>query len=183
MKIILASNSPRRKELLKQILSDFDVLPANIDENKYSIENIAFEKAKAISKKYPNDLIISADTIVIIDSLVLGKPKDKNDAKKMLNMLSNKKHNVITNYCIYCPLENINIQKSINTEVFFNKLDEHQIDAYIASLSPLDKAGAYGIQDKEYNLVKYISGSENNVIGLPIEFLKEDLIKLGIITK
>lgn len=183
MRIILASKSPRRKELLKKIISNFEIIPADIDETKYQLEDIAFEKAKAIAEKYPKDLIISADTVVILNDEILGKPKDELDAKRMLNLLSNKMHKVTTFYCLYAIEKKINVQKSITTEVFFNKLDEILIDAYVDSLSPLDKAGAYGIQDKEFNLIKGINGDEDNVIGLPITDLKEDLIKLGIITK
>lgn len=183
MRIILASQSPRRKELLKKIVEDFEIIPANIDESAFPLEDIAFEKAKVIAKKYKDALIISADTSVVIQGDVLGKPKDAQDAKRMLNLLSDKMHEVITYYSIYSYASKINVRQKVVTEVMFNKLSKELIDSYVASLSPLDKAGAYGIQDREYNLVKFINGDEDNVIGLPVASLKKDLINLGVITK
>lgn len=183
MEIILASQSPRRKELLKTIISDFKIIPANIDESKYTVSEIAYYKAKEIAERYSDSLIISADTIVLIDDLILGKPKDRNDAKRMLRMLSKRKHEVWTYYCICCIEKNILINRKIKTEVIFNDLEDDLIEKYIDTLSPMDKAGAYGIQDKEFNLVKKINGSLTNVIGFPIEDIKKDLISIGIITK
>lgn len=183
MQIILASKSPRRKELLKRIVDNFLIIPADIDESKFELNEIAYQKALKVAKDFPFDLILSADTIVRINEKVLGKPKDKKDAKRMLLLLSNKTHEVITYYCIFNLNKKICIRNSVLSYVTFNKLDEELIDKYISTLSPLDKAGAYGIQDKEYNLVKKLDGDEDNVIGMPLTALKKDLIELGIITK
>ncbi len=183
MKIILASKSPRRKELLKKIVNDFIIIPSDIDESKYPLDEIAYHKALKIAKMYPSDLIISADTIVKINDEVLGKPKDKVDAKRMLLLLSDKTHEVITYYCIYNFNKEICIRNAIHSYVTFNNLEDELIDKYISSLSPFDKAGAYGIQDKEYHLVRKLEGDEDNVIGMPISAIKKDLIELGIITK
>lgn len=182
MKIILASASPRRKKLLKNILDEFVVCSANIDESKYPLEDIARQKALKVGLSDENALIIAADTSVIIDGKILGKPKDKIDAYNMLSLLSNKTHEVVTYYTIYCKNENIDINKKVVSYVTFNELSEEKINKYIASNSPLDKAGAYGIQDKEFNLIKSLQGEEDNVIGLPLKELKEDLISLGVKT-
>ena len=183
MNIILASKSPRRKELLSRIIDTFSIIPANINEDKFSINQVSFQKAKKIAEIYKDDLIISADTIVIIDNVVLGKPKDKFEAKKMLNLLSNRTHEVITYYSLYIFNANYIKNNKVVTKVTFNKLSEEIIDRYIETQSPLDKAGAYGIQDENFHLVKSIDGEKENVIGLPIKELKEDLVFLGIKTK
>lgn len=183
MRIILASLSPRRKELLSKIIDDFEIIPSNIDESKYDKEEVAYQKAIKIAELNKDALIISADTIVVLDEVILGKPHDSKHAKEMLNILSNKTHEVITYYCIYNSSLNININKKVVTKVCFNKLDEDLIERYVATSSPLDKAGAYGIQDKEFDLVKYIIGEEDNVIGFPIIEIKKDLEELGIKTK
>lgn len=179
--IILASKSPRRKELLKELIDEFIIIPPTIDEYLYPFEELSLAKAKAIAKDHPSDIIISADTIVIKDGEVFGKPKDQIDAKRMLNELSNKVHEVKTIYSIYSIEKNISLTRIVTSKVYFNKLTPSLIDAYVKSLSPLDKAGAYGIQDKEYHLVKEIEGSYTNIVGLPVDELKEDLISLKII--
>lgn len=180
MRIILASKSPRRKELLKEIFSDFIIIPSTVDENKYSLDKLSLVKAEEISNLYPNDLVISADTLVYLDNKILGKPKDELDAYKMLKSLSNKTHVVTTYYSIFLKEKNIFFTNKCDSFVTFNELSDELIYAYIKTGSPLDKAGAYGIQDKEFNLVKVYKGELNNIIGLPTEKLKKDLISLGI---
>ncbi len=181
MEVILASQSPRRKELLKNIFDDFTIIPANIDENLYDIDELSKVKAERISKEHEDALIIAADTTVKIDNIVLNKPKDADEAYKMLKMLSNKEHIVTTIYTICLKNKGIFLTRKILSSVLFNNLSDETIYAYIKSGSPFDKAGGYGIQDKEYNLVKSIKGSLSNIIGLPYENIKEDLISLGIL--
>ena len=180
MRVILASKSPRRKELLSRIISSFDVVPANIDEDNYPLDIISVLKAKKIGRLYPNDLIISADTIVILNHQILGKPLDEDDARRMLKMLSSNVHEVSTFYTIYCEQKNILITKQVTTRVYFNELSNDLIEEYVATKSPLDKAGAYGIQDKKFPLISKIEGDEDNVIGLPLYELKNDLLSLKI---
>lgn len=174
---ILASKSPRRQELLKKIVPSFDIIVPNIDEN--ILISIPSDTAKIISKlkaykifqAYPEATVLACDTIVVIDDLLLGKPKDKEDAKRMLRLLSGRKHHVISGFTLVSPTFEIN--RNVVTEVYFNELSDAQIDAYIESGSPFDKAGAYGIQDESYKLVRSINGSYYNVMGLPVEDLQK----------
>ena len=184
MRYILASKSPRRKELMKVISSDFLIAVEDIDEDSSykltpieAVKDIAKRKGKAVDKYYPNDLVISADTIVVIDKQIIGKPKDKEDAKRILRMLSNKSHYVYTAYRLkYLNKELINI---VASEVIFNELNEDLIDKYVASGSPLDKAGAYGVQDNDtYPIIKKVIGSVDNVVGFPVKEIKIDIGKL-----
>lgn len=173
--LILASASPRRKQLLSTIIKDFKIVVADIDENiefddVYELPvQLSFLKASAIFKDYQNDAIIASDTIVILDKQVLGKPKDNEDAKRILRMLSNKMHQVVTGYTILSK-EKV-ITRKVITDVYFNDLSDELIDQYVATGSPLDKAGAYGIQDEQFALVNHIDGSYSNVMGLPLEDL------------
>ncbi len=184
MKYILASKSPRRKELMKQISPDFIVAVEDIDEEKYyqlppidAVRNIAKEKGKVVDKLYPNDLIISADTIVVLNGKIIGKPKDELDAKKILRMLSNKTHNVYTAYRI--QYKGMEILHYVDSKVIFNNLSEDLIENYVKSGSPLDKAGAYGVQDnKDFPIIKKVIGSIDNVIGFPVAEIKEDISNL-----
>lgn len=170
--IILASSSPRRQELLKKITSDFIIDVPNVDETSdqdilSKATEIALKKAIAIQKKHPNDVIIACDTIVVLDDKILGKPKDNDDAIKMLKELSNRTHLVVTGYALIDSQETITGKDM--TYVTFNKLSDKKIKEYVSTGSPLDKAGAYGIQDNQFNLVKSIDGSYYNVMGFPLE--------------
>lgn len=176
---ILASKSPRRQELLKLLINEFKVVVSNVDESKihanaYDLPlELSKTKAQTVFKDNQNDIIIAADTVVILDNIVLGKPSNEEDAKRMLKLLSNRTHDVVTGFTIIS--KNKVISKSVLTHVTFNYLSDNLIDDYVKTGSPLDKAGAYGIQDKEFSLVKEISGSYYNVMGLPIEELKKYL--------
>lgn len=178
---ILASKSPRRKEILHQLVDDFLIIPSNIDEDKiisdpYSLsEKISKEKALEIYKDHKDDTILACDTIVILDNEVLGKPKDKEDAIKMLKNLSGREHTVISGYTFINNGKTIS--RSVVSYVVFNKLDDDLIKRYVDTGSPLDKAGAYGVQDKEFNIIKEIRGSYYNVMGLPLEDIKEYCFK------
>src|SRR5574344_826748 len=168
--LILASKSPRRKQLLEKITKDFVVMSPDVDEKSFTTINSALPqetsklKAYALFSKYPNDAVLACDTIVIFNNQVLGKPKNKEDAKRMLHLLSNNKHIVLSDYTFINNKKEIN--RTVKTIVYFNKLSDELIDKYVNTLSPLDKAGAYGIQDIEFNLVKKIEGSYDNVMGL-----------------
>ena len=174
--IILASESPRRRELIKKITKEFTVIPANIDESVLHIPacdlpgELSKLKAYDVFAKYPNDKVLACDTVVIIDGQILGKPHSKEQAKEMLQKLSGRKHVVISGYTIISKEKEVT--RTVRTYVYFNKLSDELIDAYIATGSPMDKAGAYGIQDQEFDLVSHIEGSFDNVIGLPTEDIK-----------
>lgn len=177
--IILASKSPRRSQLLKELIDEFEVIPSLIDENGLPLDKLSLLKAQEIAKNHSHDLIIAADTVVMLDNQAIGKPKDNEDAKRILNILSSRKHQVITYYTILCEDPKMQITKKVVTDVYFNSLSQSLIDEYVATGLPLDKAGAYGIQDG-FNLIAKFEGSYTNVVGLPLEELKEDLLKIGI---
>ena len=179
MRYILASKSPRRKDLMKFISSDFLIAVEDIDEeSSYKLppieacKDIALRKGKEVYKSYPNDLVISADTIVVLDNEIIGKPKDMEDAYKILKKLSNKTHYVYTAFAIHY-LDKL-IVDVVETKVIFNKLNDPLIISYINSGSPMDKAGAYGVQDNDkYQIIKNIIGSYDNVVGFPVKEIKE----------
>lgn len=174
--IILASESPRRRELIKKITNDFVVIPSNVDESVLHIAphdlpgELSKLKAYSVYSRYPNDTVLACDTVVILDGELMGKPHTKEKAKEMLRKLSNKKHVVISGYTFIN--KDKEITRTVRTYVYFNKLSEELIEQYVASGSPMDKAGGYGIQDSEFNLVNHIEGSLDNVVGLPVEDIK-----------
>lgn len=183
---ILASKSPRRKELLKELIPSFSVIVPEVDEssiiNLVSPRDLAKEESKLkvteIVKDHPNDMVLAADTVVLIDGVPLGKPKDMDDAIKMLMTQSGKKQEVVTGFAFYDGKE-IVVGEDV-TSVYFNELSKEEIVSYINKYQPFDKAGAYGIQD-EAGLVSNIEGSYKNVMGLPSEKLRELFVKKGII--
>lgn len=174
--IILASKSPRRRELIKKLTNEFTVIPSDVDESLLVTTphdlpgELSKLKAYSIFSRYPNDTVLSCDTVVILNNELMGKPHSEKEAKEMLKKLSGKKHVVISGYTFIN--KNVEITRSVKTYVYFNELSDELIDAYIKSGSPMDKAGAYGIQDKEFNLVNHIEGSFDNVMGLPTEDIK-----------
>lgn len=182
--IILASASPRRQELLRLICSSFTVEPADIDEtvdNSTTLEKIpeylATEKARHIhSNSHYNDIVIGCDTGVFLDGVMLGKPKDKEDAFNILSSLSGRKHRVITGCSIFYKDRVISFSQA--TEVEFYSLTSEEITAYINTGEPMDKAGAYGIQGKGATLVKKIDGDFFNVVGLPVALLNKKLCEI-----
>jgi len=174
--LILASLSPRRKELLRKITTDFVVMPANIDERALDLlspKDLPLEesrmKAYEVFSSHPFDRVLASDTVVILDNEVLGKPKDEKDAFCMLNRQSGNRQVVLTGYT-YID-ENREITRSVKTFVYFNVLSDQQIIDYVNKYKPLDKAGAYGIQD-EAGLINRIEGSYDNVMGFPTEDIK-----------
>lgn len=186
--IVLGSQSPRRKMLMeKDITPNFTVIVSDIDESssyKYrplkAVRDIARRKGKDILSKTKEDTVITADTIVVLGRRIIGKPKDAEDAKAMLKMLSGKIHIVYTAY--YINHKGKEILHHDTSLVKFHKLSPELIDKYVASGSPLDKAGSYGLQDNnDYEIVKSVRGSIKNVIGFPSEKIIKDLKKLGAI--
>lgn len=175
--IILASESPRRKELIKKITKEFTVIPANIDESSLHIPacdlpgELSKLKAYDVFAKYPNDKVLACDTVVILDGEVMGKPHTKERAREMLHKLSGKRHVVISGYTLI--EKDREVTRTVRTYVYFNELSDELIEKYIESGSPMDKAGAYGIQDKEFDLVNHIEGDFDNVIGLPVSDIKK----------
>lgn len=172
-KIILASQSPRRKELLSMLEIPFDVIVADINEqidyNNNLVEEIkklSFQKAEAVFKDHQDNIVIGSDTIVYIDNEVLGKPKTIENAKEMLHKLSNRTHQVVTAVTIMSK-DKVDIFASI-TDVTFYELSDEEINRYVDSVEPLDKAGAYAIQGKGSEFVKSINGDYYTVVGLPI---------------
>lgn len=177
MKYILASASARRQELLKRIIKDFDITISCFDEDKVKfkgnvgqyVEEIALGKAKAILNDVDNDsIIISADTVVSFEGEILGKPKDEEDAFRMLTMLSGNTHEVYSGVCIINTKTNEILNESFKTIVSFSEISDEDKLNYIKSGSPLDKAGAYGIQDEGGVFVESINGCFYNVVGLPL---------------
>ncbi len=169
---ILASSSPRRKELLKKLIPEYTILVPDVDERilDLSPSNLAAEESKikayAISSLHPNDEVLACDTIVVLDGRILGKPKDEEDAIAMLKAQSGKRQIVLSGYTYIGKGKEIT--RTVATEVYFKELSDELIRDYVATKKPLDKAGAYGIQDG-YPLVDYIVGSFDNVMGLPTE--------------
>ena len=184
-KKILASKSPRRIEILKMIGLDFDIAPSKLDEKiKINLKGKQFaeywskEKAKLISNKYPDRLIIGADTVVIFNGQILGKPKDKDDSKNMLKMLSGNMHKVITGVTLICKNKKISKTFSESTKVFVKKIPNDQIDFYISNYNTSDKAGSYGIQEWFSIWIKKIDGCYYNVMGLPISKFYKEYLKI-----
>lgn len=183
--IILASSSPRRKQLLKQIGINFTTEISGVDESidldlspKRVAKYFALEKARKVSLKFPKKLVIGADTIVVCNGTILGKPKDEKESFNMLTMLSGKTHKVITGVSLQCKDKSINKTFHETTKVTFNDLSDNYIFHYIRTYSPFDKAGSYGIQDWFAVCVRKIDGCFYNVMGLPLSKFWEEINKL-----
>ena len=186
--LILASQSPRRHYLLKQAGLVFEVLPSNIDESTVGLEDpvafvqtLACAKAEAIAARHPRSWIIGADTIVLIDGTILGKPQGQSSARTMLQRLSGQTHQVYTGFTICCRDSGRQITSAVCTDVTFKALSDDEIEWYITSDEPFDKAGAYAIQGLGTFLVKRINGSYTNVEGLPVCEVIEILIQENVI--
>lgn len=181
--VVLASASPRRKELLSLIGMDFVVEPADVDETlpdeilspKEAVEYLSKIKGMAVERK--DDTVISADTVVAFDGKILGKPKDRKQAVEMLTMLSGQIHSVFTGVTVVCKEKAVTF--SVETKVEFFQLSQEEIRNYVDSGEPMDKAGAYGIQGKGSLLVKEIHGDYFNVVGLPVSRLSRVIEELN----
>lgn len=191
MNLVLASASPRREELLRALLNEmgladqkFKIIPAQIDETRKPGEDpvryarrLAKYKTSAVAKTEPHSLIVAADTIVVLGDKIFGKPKNKKEATDMLTRLSGKTHQVITAIALLRAAGSRPIVDHSLTKVTLAPLTANQIQTYIATGEPLDKAGAYGIQGGAAGFVAKIEGSYTNVVGLPVEILKKQLQK------
>lgn len=184
MRIILASASPRRRELLSQLGVEFEVCPSQGEEKitevlpERAVMELAQQKAAEIAAKTEGDAwILGADTVVVYDQKILGKPKDAEDAKWMLRMLQDNKHHVYTGVCIWKKENGTEDVRCFfeKTDVVFYPMTEEEIDQYVATGEPMDKAGSYGIQGVGGLYVREIHGDYNNVVGLPIARLYHEL--------
>ena len=184
-KVILASSSPRRKELLSSILNDFEIIPSDIDETFPDTLNllevplyISDLKANDIYTKNPSCLVIGCDTAIVFDNKLIGKPKNKLDAKKTLMSFSNNWHYVVTGVTIYCDDKKYQINST--NEVYFKSITEQEIDNYLQHDEYKDKAGSYAIQGIANTFIEKIEGEYEAIIGLPIKQLKpiiDELLK------
>ena len=173
---VLASKSPRRRELLKKIGVQAELMTANVDESviknlppENTVTELALLKATDVAKYFCGDTyVIGADTVVCVDGEILGKPKNIDEAKRMLRKLSGRSHFVYTGYCIVHCKSGVAVSKYEKTEVFFKELSDKEIDAYVKTREPMDKAGAYGIQEKGSLFIEKINGDYFNVVGLPV---------------
>lgn len=184
MGIILASASPRRKELMRLLTEDFEVCPSDAEEVfpkdidiEKAPEYLALNKAREIAKIYPDDLVIGCDTAVFLGGRMLGKPRDAEEAAKMLRSLSGNIHKVISGCALITGGKKMTF--SSETEVEFYALSDAEIEEYIRTENPLDKAGAYGIQGKAALFVKGIKGDYYNVVGLPVAELKRKISNIS----
>lgn len=187
--IILASQSPRRKEILKEILQDvpFTCIPSTIDERSIQDNNCyqlclkeAIAKGKDVASSHKDDIVIASDTMVLYHNKELGKPHTPEEALEMLRMLSGDKHTVITAYCII-KKEEVLAKRVVSANLFIEKMADLEIEEYIETGSPFDKAGGYGVQDKDFINSQIIDGSIYTIMGLPKDELEQDLIDLKII--
>jgi septum formation protein len=183
--VILASQSPRRRELLARIVPNFKVCPADIDETPIAdesaeqyVQRLAHEKASKVQSWYSGDCIIAADTTVVIDDLMLQKPESDREAFAMLSSLRGREHQVLTGLAVYAPSHRA--LEVVSTRVRFANVSDDLLWAYIATGEPSDKAGAYALQGIGDVLVKSIDGSVSNVIGLPLQVLSELLVASGV---
>lgn len=182
-KIILASTSPRRHTLLKNVVEEFSVCAPTLAEEvldptlalPQALEKLAREKAMSVAKTVPEALVIGADTIVCKDGKRLGKPQDETEARAMLRDLSDATHEVITAVAMVCVESNTVVTNHYVSEVTFRALTEEDISVYIATGEPMDKAGAYGIQGEGGKFVTHLSGDFENVVGLPTVLVREML--------
>lgn len=187
MKIILASGSPRRRDLLRQLGLAFSIDPADVDERVLPEETpegyaarVAQDKARVAAGRARAGIVIAADTIVALDRDILGKPADAREAERMLQRLSNTMHQVITGVAVMDALTGRTLSRTSVTRVWFRSLTTREIQSYVSTGEPLDKAGAYGIQERGALLVDRIDGCYFNVVGLPLAVLGEMLGSFGI---
>lgn len=186
-KIILASQSPRRKELLRAMGLVFDIVPSDFDEkldDNRAPEDVAIElalgKAEQVAEQFPDCIVIGSDTIVTIDGNQLEKPRDKAEAYEMLQRLSENRNDVTTSVVVIRKSDGIRLAGADTTRVYFKPYDAEAVKTYVETGDPLDKAGAYGIQSGAAPLIDYIEGYYDTVVGLPTDLLASLLDKIGI---
>jgi septum formation protein len=183
--LILASASPRRAELLKLLKLDFKIVPSTADEVAHEYlspleicQLNAHRKSRAVAKKIPDALVLGADTLVFLDDEILGKPRDLKDAERMLLRLQGRTHQVVTGVSLIHLRGHREQIFAVSTDVLFHPLDLAQVRDYLKRIHPLDKAGAYAIQESGEKIISEISGSYSNVVGLPVEELRVALRRL-----
>lgn len=187
-RFILASASPRRRELLSQLGVPFEVIVAAVteheDENsdpRFMVAHNAALKAEWVATRHPDAVVLGADTTVLIDSTVLNKPPTLVEARAMLRRLSGRTHTVFTGVALRGLNRGIKVDEGVTSEVTFRAFDDRTIDAYFAVVNPLDKAGAYGIQEGRELIIDHWNGSFTNIMGLPMEVTKQILTKAGLL--
>lgn len=186
--LILASASPRRREILQSLGLNFKIIPAHVNEDYLQgespskhVRRLSYNKAMAIALKHQNAWVLGADTIVVIDGVILGKPQNKTQAKKMLRKLSGREHKVFTGFTIANIASGICTTKVVQSTVRFKTISPDEMNWYIACDEPYDKAGGYAIQGKGAYFIQSIRGSYTNVIGLPLCEVLEILKKIKAI--
>ena len=186
--LILASKSPRRRYLLKQAGVEFIVVPSSFDESAIPetspddfVRILAQAKAGVVSEQHPHSWVIGADTIVVVDDTILGKPASKAEARSMLSTLSGRVHRVLTGFSLCRLAENRHYAEVVSTDVRFKILTPDEIEWYVHTSEPFDKAGAYAAQGLGAFMIKHIHGSYSNVVGLPVCEVVECLVREGIV--
>jgi len=186
-RLVLASASPRRQQLLREAGYEFAVFPANIDEDSYPnlmpielARHLSFEKAKAVAGRFPNDVVLAADTVVAFGDRALSKPEDAEDARRMLKLLSGTTHIVITGITLMQKESEVQQTRAAMSAVRMRPLTPEEIDGYIATNQWEGKAGGYGIQDHDPFVTK-MSGSHTNIVGLPMELVEKMLGEANIL--
>ena len=186
--LILASASPRRRELLGKLGLPFDVIVADVTEHeeettdpRVMVAHNAALKADWVAERRPDAWVLGADTTVFLDSLVLNKPRDLADARAMLKRLAGRTHTVFTGVALRQRDRGVTIDEGVSSEVTFKSFDDRVIDAYFQVVNPLDKAGAYGIQEGRELIIERWDGSFTNIMGLPMEATKQILTRVGLL--
>lgn len=186
---ILASASPRRRELLKSMGFEFTVITSGVDEKflegesvRQHVLRLSKEKAFAVAERNPGAWVLGADTVVVIDGELLGKPRSKKEAREMLLRLSGKEHRVLTGFSVVRTSVNVVKSGLVESSVFFKEVSKDELEWYIATEEPYDKAGGYAVQGKAASFVKEIRGSHTNVIGLPLSEVVAALKEVGAIS-
>lgn len=187
-RLILASASPRRRELLQQTPLRFRVIPSHMEETRRDEEppetyvaRIAAEKARAVAERQPGFWILAADTIVALEGQVFGKPANLDNARQMLTTLSGHPHQVLTAFVLLDPTGKTTAAEIVTSQVIFKELSASEVAAYLATGEPFDKAGAYAFQGKGRDLIAQVSGSHSNIIGLPMDEVTTALRAVGLL--
>jgi len=187
-RLILASASPRRRELLASLGARFEIVTAPVDEHEAEdadpralVRHNAALKAGWVAARHPDALVLGADTTVFVDGTVLNKPADLDDARRMLRLLSGRAHAVFTGLAVRAQAAGLSEDHGVESRVYFRRLDDAAIERYLAAAHALDKAGAYGIQDHGELIIERHEGSLTNIIGLPVEETKAILTRLKML--
>lgn len=188
--LILASKSPRRRDLLNQAGLTFTVIPSTVDERAVAVASpeelvrlLAEAKAGEVAQRFPESWVIGADTAVLIENTILGKPRTQSEARHMLEALSGKTHKVLTGYCICCKDAKRSFSRTVETKVLFKPLTDREMDWYVSTREPFDKAGGYAAQGLGTFLIQRVEGSYTSVVGLPVCEVVDYLVKQGVVQR